>query len=716
MGILMTIVSFLSLVLLLVPTSKTIIIEFMILFAFGAVLIVRKKPMCGNSLKDKKSLLVAIPVVAYLGFCFYRRWISSVSIRSILAMFHMSSKVTVTIASVCISVFAIYFLCCIIQKTKHMIYAPPEGREIQRDILCCLIAAVITVILSQIMIGVEIFSMGIFKFLVTTLIVSVVILVPYCLSGNMKISVISATLIFMFISTVNVYVYSFRSRLFEPVDIFSAGTALNVADNYSLLPIPTSIIVCWIVWGVVIGCMIFGYLKEKMLISRKWRMILSLFCVIATVGISFYVVNLKTYHWRNDGAHFNGYILDFFSKWKEMYVTKPEEYSVQQISKLADQYAPDSEAVNMEKDNPLIIVIMDEAFSDLSVVGKISTNTEVTPFISSMKKDVISGYALASVYGGNTANSEYEFLTGNSMAWFQPNTVPYQQYMRSSMYSVASYLKAHHGYHCIAMHPYRSNGWNRPNAYQYLGFDESFYEEDFPQKDYIRKYISDREMFEKIIDTYETRQEEPLFIFGVSMQNHGGYSYRGDNYNQTISLEGYDKSYPEVEQYLSLIYETDKAVEYLISYFERVDDDVVVVFFGDHQPKFDKEIYSEICENNLDSLDEKQDTYKVPFFVWSNYDIDEKYIECTSLNYLSSYMYEVAGISLPPYNRFLSDMEKVIPSMNTNGFYSMENGEYLPFDMASEKEEKWLKQYKILQYNSLFDNKNRNRKLFPNLE
>jgi len=54
--------------------------------------------------------------------------------------------------------------------------------------------------------------------------------------------------------------------------------------------------------------------------------------------------------------------------------------------------------------------------------------------------------------------------------------------------------------------------------------------------------------------------------------------------------------------------------------------------------------------------------------------------------------------------------------MNTNGFYSMENGEYLPFDMASEKEEKWLKQYKILQYNSLFDNKNRNRKLFPNLE
>lgn len=712
---LMTIVSFLSLLLLLVPASVTRIIEFMILFALGAVLIVRKKPMCEISLKDKKSLLVAIPVLAYLSRCFYKRWIPSSSIRSISAMLHMSSEVTLTIASVFLSVLAICFLCCMIHKTKNMIFALPEGREIERDILCCLIVAVITVILSQIMIDVDIFRMGIFKFLVATLIVSVVILVIYCLLGNMKISVISATLIFMFISTVNVYVYSFRNRLFEPVDIFSASTALNVTDNYSLFPIPTSIIACWIVWGVVI-VWIFWHSKEKVLLSRKCRMILSLFCVIVAVGVSCYSVNLKTYHWEKDGALVNGYVLDFFSKWKEMCITKPEEYSLQEINKLADQYATDSEPVNMKKDNPHLIVIMDEAFSDLSVVGKISTNTEVTPFISSIKKDVISGYALASVYGGNTANSEYEFLTGNSMAWLQPNTVPYQQYLRSSTYSAASYLKSHYGYRCIAMHPYLSNGWNRPNAYRYLGFDESFYVENFPQRDYIRQFISDREMFEKITDIYETRQDEPLFMFGVSMQNHGGYSYSGDNYNQTISLVGYDKSYPEVEQYLSLIHETDKAVEYLISYFEHVDDDIVIVFFGDHQPKLDKEFYSEICENNLDSLDEKQDIYKVPFFIWSNYDIDEKYIECTSLNYLSSYMYEVAGISLPPYNRFLSDMEKVIPSLNTNGFYSMEKGEYLSFDMASENEEKWMKQYRMLQFNSLFDNKNRNRELFPNLE
>ena len=47
------------------------------------------------------------------------------------------------------------------------------------------------------------------------------------------------------------------------------------------------------------------------------------------------------------------------------------------------------------------------------------------------------------------------------------------------------------------------------------------------------------------------------------MQNHGGYTYTGDNYTKSISLNDYGSKFPEVEQYLSLIHETDKAVEHL---------------------------------------------------------------------------------------------------------------------------------------------------------
>lgn len=299
------------------------------------------------------------------------------------------------------------------------------------------------------------------------------------------------------------------------------------------------------------------------------------------------------------------------------------------------------------------------------------------------------------------------------MAWLSPNTVPYQQYLHSSTYSMVSYLKSTYNYKCLAMHPFASTGWNRPAAYEHLGFDACYFVEDFPQVDLIREYVSDREMFEFLIDTFESEKEEPLFLLGVTMQNHGGYTYTGENFVQHISLTDYED--PKAEQYLSLIHETDMAAEYLITYFQNVDEDVIIVFYGDHLPKLDESFYEYISGSTADTLDEQQQRYKVPFYIWANYDIEEAYIDCTSLNYLSSYVYDIAGIALPPYNQFLREMEAVIPSINANGFYSLSAGCYLPFDEATGEEQHWLELYENLQYNSLFDTKNRNETFFPAL-
>ena len=54
------------------------------------------------------------------------------------------------------------------------------------------------------------------------------------------------------------------------------------------------------------------------------------------------------------------------------------------------------------------IVIMDEAFSDLAVIGDLQTNEDYMPFMHQMQqgqKNTITGYAQVSVGGGNTANS-----------------------------------------------------------------------------------------------------------------------------------------------------------------------------------------------------------------------------------------------------------------------------------------------------------------------
>jgi phosphoglycerol transferase MdoB-like AlkP superfamily enzyme len=633
---------------------------------------------------------------------------------TVASIIHIPIDTLLLLGAIVLSVLSVYFIYAGLVMIHDKLSEAKQNSDFRSVISPCIAAAFATVFLVQFMIDIDLFSMGYFKLAVGALIVFVAILSLYCLSGKVILSIFLGASIFMVLSTIGVYLYSFRGRLFEPVDIFSAHTAMNVVGNYNLLPIPSRILLGWGILGVTLFYLHRLQPKQKVKIPAKTRLVLLIVCAIASVSVFFYASAVKTYHWDKEGALYNGYILDFLSKFKEISAPKPDNYSTELIDGLADRYSNTQESAPTKP--PHLIVIMDEAFSDLGVAGEFTTNKEVMPFISSLQENTISGYALSSVYGGNTANSEYEFLTGNSLAWLSPNVVPYQQYVRSSTYSMVSYLKSSFGYQCIAMHPYLSSGWNRPIAYEHLGFDECYFVEDYPQENYVRDYISDQESFEFLIQTYEAQKEEPLFLFNVTMQNHGGYLYDRDNFTQHISLHGLDQNFPDVEQYLSLIHETDKAVEYLINYFQGVDEEVVIVFFGDHQPMIKESFYTAISGGAPDTLDQRQKRYMVPFFIWANYDIEEQQVDCTSLNYLSSYFYEVAGIPLPPYSRFLREMEAVIPSINANGYYSLANGRYMSFDEASGDELLWLERYEALQYNNLFDTKNRNEEMFPVLD
>ncbi len=716
LNLLYIVISYGALLLLLMPATSKGILFCATMFAIGTALISFKKYHKVAFWKRKQyfPISVIVFIVAYLGVSFYDRWLCVYQLEIIAHRFHMTMETMLQIASIVLAAFAFYFIYGILQTvTKTLGDINLKSRWII-NVFFIVALSILTVVLSHVMLDVEVMSMGYVNFFWGVLIIVVVILFLLCLTGRVVPSVVVGAGLFMIISTINAYVYYFRSRLFEPIDIFSAGTVMNVTENYSFFPAPYNILSAWGIFLVVLVLFCCLQSKNEPGLAIKQRIALLVACVVSCVAISSYTANLKTYHWYTEGMKFNGYILDFVSKIREIDASKPDNYSVKMIADLAEQYGSDK-GTQAKGDYPHIIVIMDEAFSDLGVIGEFSTNTEVTPFISSLKENTISGYTLTSVYAGNTANSEYEFLTGNSMAWLSPNAVPYQQYIRSSAYSMVSYLKSGYDYRCVAMHPHASSGWNRPAAYAKFGFDKCYFVEDFPQEDYVRKYISDQEMFEFLIETFEAQKEDRLFIFGVTMQNHGGYAYAGPNYTQSISLTDYEE-FPDVEQYLSLIHETDKAVEYLISYFENIDEDVVIVFFGDHQPGITDVFYETISGTSVDVLNKQQKKYEVPFFIWTNYDIKEEYIDRTSLNYLSSYVYDVAGIDLPPYNQFLSEMQTYIPAITANGFYSRNSMGYKTVDMASDEEQAWLEIYESLQYNSLFDRKNRNDIFFPVLE
>lgn len=717
--LILTVVSYGAFLLLVMPATRVGFALTAVLIIAGIWLMVRKRTEIAAR-KNGKPLLILLAVIMVYAWKtdFIYRWTEyykySYRMHAFEAMLGIPFESLLNVCWLVISVVTVYFVYASLQVIIEKLNEP--DRDFAKALIFCVAAAVVTVLSGQYMFGIGMTDYAVSNFVWSVLTVLAVILFVYFLSGRLVPAVTAGTALFAILSTVNVYVYRFRDRLLEPVDIFSARTAMNVMGSYSLLPIPTSLLIGWgffLVIPIVLCCV---KDKSRMKLSVKKRCAMLAACAVISTGIFFYTSGLKTAHWKAKGMQNPGFILNFVSGIRVISAQKPENYSKELVDTLAGQYAGDSAEMDDEPSKlPHIIVIMDEAFSDLSVAGEFSTNTEVMPFISSLKENTVSGYALASVYGGNTANSEYELLTGNSLAWLSPSSVPYQQYVRESTYSMVSYLKSLYGYRCVAMHPYFSSGWNRPAAYEYLGFDECHFVEDFPQENFVRDQVSDKEMFEFLIKTWEEQKDEPLFILGATMQNHGGYNYSGENYEQSITVSGHEGEYPQTEQYLSLIHETDKAVEYLVSYFQSVDEDVVIVFYGDHQPNVESEFYDAIGGGE-DTLDERQKRYEVPFFIWANYDIEEKYIDCTSLNFLSAYVYDAAGISQPAYNRFLREMEEIVPAVNAYGYYSKTAGRYLDVSEAAGDELKWLELYEILQYNSLFDKNGRSEVFFPALK
>ena len=421
-------------------------------------------------------------------------------------------------------------------------------------------------------------------------------------------------------------------------------------------------------------------------------------------------MHLETF-W-NEGALWNGYLVNFTGQlFDALKDKKPKHYSLAEVEILEKKY---TSAANESIRYPNIIVIMDESFVDFRVLGnEVKTQEPVMPFFDSMSDNTIRGYALASVFGGGTANSEYEFLTGNTMGFIADGATVYQLYLHGKTYSMASSL-ADIGYTCFATHPYNAANWERNRVWPLLGFDKVSFIDDYEQENLCRGMVSDQEMFEYIAKQFEDNiHAEPLFLFGVTMQNHGGYTYNDDSESvPMLRLEGYTNNYPEAEQYLGLIKESDTALEWLIHYFENEESPTVILFFGDHYPRMDMQFYNEIHGGPFAGLSEQQLLYTVPFIVWANFDIEEQFVPMTSLNYLSNYVYKAAGIEPPPYNQFLEDTENIICALNTKGFYSKQYGTFISYDEAEGEEAEALNKYRILQYNSIFDTENRSEVFF----
>ena len=504
------------------------------------------------------------------------------------------------------------------------------------------------------------------------------------------------------VGLVNHYVLRFRGRILFPADVTAWRTAANVADgfDYSMdayimqaavlltaylflvlvcppqrkrarIPLPFALVA----WGAVLGyCFAF-------------------FCTGALPALGIY-----TQQWVTQR---NGFLLNFTVALRYSSVEKPADYSHDKVLELMEQYPalegdPDRQPTNL-------IVIMNESFADFTVFDDFEASEDPTPFLHSLEENTVKGWMYAPVTGGGTATVEFEYLTGFSSLFQPPHTVAYQLYVEEGMPSLAA-VAGSQGYETTAFHPYKSSGWNRVLAYDYLDFDRQMYEEDVVDPYYIRHYVSDRSDYEMIFRT--TREQEgDTFFFNVTMQNHSGYAQGWNNLERTIDLpDRLARTDSSARQYFALARESDDALRELIGYYSQQDEPTMIVFFGDHQPPLTNSFYEELYGKKLSerTTEEVLRQYAVPFFIWTNYDIQEEQDVVISPNYLGVLTAQLAGLPMTGFMNFLSQLYEELPAVTPVGFITGD-GQYLARSELNEEQRRLLDIYETLNYCGMVD-------------
>lgn len=553
----------------------------------------------------------------------------------------------------------------------------------------------------------------------------VLYLAVFAVSGTSRVAVLSVSAALLALSLAEAFVVAFRDRPILLWDVLALRTAMTVSGNYEFVITPE---MKYAVLAVLIMNIALWFMPRRVK-GWKARLAVSGGAAAAIGGFAMWFFTSLVPGWGlginmwavNSTYQEYGYVLSTAVSLQYVVKKPPHGYSTARIKEIYSRMEEESRvqlasagsvSLDGEAVTPVnLICIMNESLSDLKTAGDFTTNVEYFPFINSLEENTVKGSLCVPVFGSMTSNSEFEFLTGDSMAMLPSNSIAYQFNVKPNTYSMVSTLKDQ-GYEAIAMHPYPGENWNRVECYQNMGFDEFLDEEFYEGSGQLRNYVSDKADYDRLISVVEAKEspEDKLFIFNVTMQNHGGYEGTYDNFSQEVWLTGeLEGKYPKTDQYLSLMKKSDEAFQYLLEYFSQVDEPTMIVMFGDHQPSVEDGFFDDIAgmPSSQVPVEEHLMWYETPFIIWTNYDMPSQDMGKLGAIYLSSEVLDRANLAMTPYNRFLLQMEEVLPVVHFLGCYDREGNYYY---WAKAESERCPYQDMVLDYETLVYNHSLDRK------
>ncbi len=522
---------------------------------------------------------------------------------------------------------------------------------------------------------------------------------------------IYSCVVFVFVM-IEIYKMKFLNEPFFPWDL------LFVKQIVNLLPgMYKEVNLIYLVGVLVLLLLLFIFRKylPKIRISALSRLILGFASLLILISFVFWdriellqsLLNkskVENIVWeQKENYKHNGVSLSFILNIPSARVVPPSDYSesnimktVSEINKILDENSDTDRHKLSSSKPPNIIYIMNEAFWDPSVASNVSFSQEPIPYYKSYIPNSTKGWLLSPQFGGGTSNVEFEAMTGLSMKYLPEGSIPYQQYIKRPIPSLASVLKER-GYKSIAIHTYVKWFWNRSNVYKLFDFDKFIGEEDFVNPEKRGVYIADIEMSKRILNEIN-QTSEPAFIYAITMQNHSAYN-KESKYESSIKVNGTisELAKESLEIYSQGVHDADSALKYLL---ENINEPTIVVFFGDHLPNLGSAVYDELEIRGNSPLEQDLKLKETPLLIWDNFsNRSQENIGVISPGFIIPEVFKRANLEMPKFYGFLDYFRRYYPG-NSKSVDVDSNGQ-----LSKGVKNNLEPIYQAIQYDLLFGKK-----------
>lgn len=422
---------------------------------------------------------------------------------------------------------------------------------------------------------------------------------------------------------INGIVLSNRVTPFGFADLTVVSDLLTILDTYLSPMMMVLIIVCSVIF-IFICALIYVH---GPVYQGKQRRIASLASILTIIFIAIPATttvaqekNIVASYFTNiaQGYMDYGFVYSFSSGFVNWGMKEPKTYDEAVVDALMQAVESEKAVTTVTTENgPNIITVLLESFVDPNEFNFMTYSQDPTPFFHYLEDNFTSGRLIMPVVGAGTANAEFEILTGMKLHYFGTGEYPYKTVMKEveNCESIASYLKSI-GYGTHAVHNNGGNFYSRVNAFSMMGFDSFTSKELMNITEFTPNegWAEDSILAEETMKTL-TSTPGPDLTYVITVGQHGVYPE--EQVIETPYCEVYGLATPEETNawtyYMHQANKTDQFMQELVTYLEQLEEDTIVVFWGDHLPTMGLE--------DADMV--SGDIYKTKYVTWNNFGLEE---------------------------------------------------------------------------------------------